>query len=323
MVKTLSTAPGLAAFEFAPGDRWGFAALEAEDRVVILDASTDRVAQSVDVGRGPFQFAFTQDFAYVRCLETPDIYLLNLVQLNKGEAPPTTRVTFGSAAPGVGARASTADMITPTGEWNTVVAVSPSEKVAHYYMEGMVGPMGSYSTYGRTPRAVRVVDRTLREIDRGVYAGKFKVPAPGVYRVGFLLDSPVVYHCFDFEAAPDPARVHPLRAGPLRAELRSAEVMEPGKPYTLRFALLEGKTEKPLPGVADVLVTFLRPPGWQAQGVARPLEDGTYEVGVTPDRVGNYQVFFLIPSRGMETPDMPFLGLKARAGAGASPEGRP
>ena len=41
--------------------------------------------------------------------------------------------------------------------------------MVYYYKEGMAAPMGSFSNYGRRPRAVRVVDRSLREQSPGIY----------------------------------------------------------------------------------------------------------------------------------------------------------
>jgi hypothetical protein len=43
-------------------------------------------------------------------------------------------------------------------------------------MEGMNAPMGNYKTYGHQARAVTVVDRSLKEVEPGVYAGKVRIP---------------------------------------------------------------------------------------------------------------------------------------------------
>ena len=38
----------------------------------------------------------------------------------------------------------------------------------YYYSEGMAAPMGNFQNYRRVPRAVKVVDRSLREEARGL-----------------------------------------------------------------------------------------------------------------------------------------------------------
>src|SRR5687768_17680227 len=49
--------------------------------------------------------------------------------------------------------------------------------------EGMAAPMGNFQNYRRIPRAVKVVDRSLREESLGVYSTTARVPKEGVYNV--------------------------------------------------------------------------------------------------------------------------------------------
>src|SRR5258708_30164123 len=72
----------------------------------------------------------------------------------------------------------------------------------------MAAPMGSFSNYSRKPRAVQVVDKSLKQQSPGVFQTTVKMPRAGQYRVAFLLDSPRVVQCFDpIEVEPNAALV--------------------------------------------------------------------------------------------------------------------
>jgi YVTN family beta-propeller protein len=311
----VETAPGLTALRFAPGGRWGFVANGSRNEVYILDASSGSLAHTVGVGDRPQSFAFTTTFAYVRCSGTAEVTLIQLSDLANHAAFSRRAVSFGTRAPGDFAFLA-ADALSPTGEWDTMLIASPAEGLVYYYMEGMVAPMGSFPTYGRVPRAVRVVDRSLKEVEKGVYAAKFRVPLDGKYEVAMVIDSPWVYDCFEFSAAVDPGLASARAALPPKLEFLTRERRFPaGQPLRLRFTLLQQPGGEPLSGVSDVVVLAAEVPGrWQSRQFATPLAAGSYEAIVSPDRPGRYSVFIKIPSRRLEFNEFPTLFLEVTAG---------
>ena len=60
------------------------------------------------------------------------------------------------------AEISIADSIMPSGQHAAVYIVNQAVGTIHYYMEGMAASMGAFRNYGREPRALEVVDRSLR-----------------------------------------------------------------------------------------------------------------------------------------------------------------
>jgi hypothetical protein len=313
VVQTLRTEPGLLAFRFDPSGRWGFAANGRLDRVEVVDASAGAIVRSVEVGSRPHQFAFTDTYAYVRHLGTAEVTLIPLNGLGVQGALATKNVPVGTSAPGDYAYPAAADAIAPTGEWTAVVASNPGDLTVYYYMEGMIAPMGSYSTYGRIPRAVGVVDRSVRETEKGVYSAKIRVPAEGDYNVAFLIDSPTVYHCFDFSAEPDPLKVAENERQPVQLQYLNEDWNIPvGKPFPLRFALRRSGSEEPIDGLQDVVVLATRPPGnWQHREPAKPLGEGRYEVSLMADQPGVYYVSVGIPSLGLDFTKLPYISLRA------------
>src|SRR3569623_2663098 len=66
--------------------------------------------------------------------------------------------------------ASLADSIVAAPDGPAVLVANPGERMIYLYKEGMAAPAGGFSTYGRAPRAVLVVDHGQRESARGTYA---------------------------------------------------------------------------------------------------------------------------------------------------------
>ena len=49
-----------------------------------------------------------------------------------------------------------------------MLVANPADKMIYYYTEGMAAPMGSFQNYRRDPKALLVLDNSLREGVRGV-----------------------------------------------------------------------------------------------------------------------------------------------------------
>jgi DNA-binding beta-propeller fold protein YncE len=310
----LATGAGLEAFRLDPTGRWGLVANAVENRVDVLDISSGALAHRLEVAGRPHQFAFTDTYAYVRHLDTAEVTLIPLAQLSLKARPGLQTVSFGSRAPGEYPYPASADAISPTGEWTAVVSANPADKMVYYYMEGMVAPMGSYTTYGRSPRAVGVVDRSVRETEKGVYAAKFRVPGAGDYNVAFLMDTPFIDHCFAFSA--EPGLVAARLSGSVELEFVVAERrVAAGGPLAVRFVLTDGGSGEPLSGLEDVTVLATRPPGnWQERRAARSLGAGLYEASVTADEPGSYYVSVGIPSLGLDFTELPYVTFLAVEG---------
>jgi YVTN family beta-propeller protein len=311
LVTSIAAKPGLRTVRFAPGGRYGFAANAAESVVYIFDASTNRLIHTIAVGKNPDQVAFTGAFAYVRSAGTEEV---SIVRLNTiGKEPDVTKFPGGQLAPESAPDfAAATDAIFPAPEGNAVLVANAADKQIYYYSEGMAAPMGNFQNYRRVPRAVRVVDRSLREGPAGVYTTGIKLPKSGRYDVAFLLDSPRVIHCFEAEAAPNPA-LREERRTPLRIEyLNEARQLRVGEPFKLRFRLIDTATGRPKDGLKDARVLFFLAPGiWQTRSFAQSIGEGVYELTLTPPEEGAYMVFVESPSQGVVFRQLPFLSLQA------------
>ena len=314
--------PGIKNVYFAPGGRWGFAPNAKENVVHVFDASTNRIAQTISVEKGPDQVTFTDTFAYVRSSGSTEVSMIRLSTLNA--ETDVVKFPAGQSAPEeAAADVSVADVMVPAPEGNSVLIANPADGIIYYYAEGMAAPMGSFQNYRRSPRAVMVVDRSLREVTSGVYTTTTKLPKSGIYDVAFLLDSPRVTHCFSAEAKPNPEIAHEKKVAVRIEYLNKDKQLRVGEDYKLRFKLVDTATAKAKSDVNDVRVlTMLSSATWQKRDFARSVGDGVYELDIKVPQTGLYLIFVESRSQGVSFRQLPYLTLQTTAATATNNPGK-
>jgi len=314
--------PGIKNVYFAPGGRWGFAPNAKENVVHIFDASTNRLAQTISVDKGPDQITFTDTFAYVRSAGAIEVSMIRLSTLSA--QPDVAKFPAGQNAPEeASVDMSAADVMVPAPEGNSVLIANPADDIIYYYQEGMAAPMGSFQNYRRSPRAVMVVDRSLRESTSGVYTTTTKLPKSGIYDVAFLLDSPRVTHCFSAEAKPNPEIAHEKKVAVRIEYLNKEKQLRVGEDYKLRFKLVDNATSKVKSDVNDVRVlTMLSSATWQKRDFARSIGDGVYELDIKVPQTGTYLIFVESRSQGVSFRQLPYLTLQTTAATATNNPGK-
>jgi YVTN family beta-propeller protein len=301
--------PGIKNVRFAPGGRWGFVPNAKENVVYVLDSSTNRIAQTISVDKGPDQVTFTDTFAYVRSTGSTEVSMIRLSTLT-GQ-PDIAKFPGGQTAPEEAAVESSADVMAPAPEGGSVLVANPADGIIYYYSEGMAAPMGSFQNYRRKPRAVMVVDRSLREVTTGVYTTTTKLPKSGIYDVAFLLDSPRITHCFSAEAKPNPEVAHEKKVAIRIEYLNKEKQLRVAENYKLRFKLVDTTTSRAKNDVNDVRVlTMLSSGAWQKRDFARSVGDGVYELDINVPQTGVYLVFVESRSQGVSFRQLPYLTLQ-------------
>lgn len=306
----MKTKPGARSVRFAPGGRYGFVLNTKESTVSIFDAASNRILHEVVTGKSPDQIMFSETFAFVRSLETENVEMLRLGTI--GKEVDVTEFPGGQGLPGKGSAPIRADSIVLAPEGNAVIVANPVDKVLYYYSEGMAAPMGNFQNYRREPLAVLIVDRSLREIQPGVYSTTIKLPASGRYDVAFLNDSPRVAHCFEIGAEVNPS----LKETPQVALSIEHQVKErkfsAKEEFVFRFKLIDTATGDPKSDLKDVRVlTFLSPGVWQRRDIAKSIGDGVYELKINVPEAGVYMLFVESTSMGVRFIDLPYLMLHA------------
>jgi YVTN family beta-propeller protein len=313
LLAKIAAKPGIKTVRFSPDGRWGFVANTSTSVVYIFDASTNQLVNEQPVGEAPDQFAFSDTFAYVRSLGSDQVSAIRLS--TAGNQLDVVKFPGGQLAPGASkAFAASADAFVPAPEPGAVLFANPADKMIYYYSEGMAAPMGNFQNYRRVPRAVKVVDRSLREEASGVYSTTARLPKEGVYNVSLLLDSPRVVHCFEAVAKSNPAIKSEQKTALQIQYLNKDLSLIAGEAYKLRFRLTDTETKQPKSVLKDVgVLTFLPPGTWQQRQIAKPLGDGVYEITLNVPETGVYLVFVESPSQRVEYRQLPYVTLHASA----------
>jgi YVTN family beta-propeller protein len=306
----ITAEPGLSEIQIPADGRFGFVINQAKSRLYVFDLSSNRLVHTVPIGPDSDQITFTKQFAYVRSTGSEFVTMLKIADLGKEAA--LSRFPAGQDAPKKSPATSLANAIVPAPEEGSVLVANPADKMIYYYTEGMAAPMGSFQNYRRDPKAILVLDNSLRETEPGSYSITVRLPVAGEYDVPFLLDSPRVVNCFHLSVAENPALPKPAGL-PIRIEPVANEAnVSVGQRYTLRFKVVDAITHQPRADLADVgVLVFLAPGIWQQREIAKPVGGGIYEMNFVPPEAGVYYVFFQCPSLGIHYNQLTPLTLQA------------
>jgi YVTN family beta-propeller protein len=298
VTKRIAAKPGLNSIQFAPGGRWGFATNGRENVVSIVDSSTASIAMTArDVGAGPDQVAFTDDFAYVRASGADQVKMIRLADLGRDKEPNFASFTGGQIPPGAARTVSFAAAIVAAPEPKAVLVANPADRLVYFYNEGMAAPMGSFSAQRRSPKAVLVLDRSLRESAPNVFTIRTRVAEAGTYDVAFFLNEPRVVHCFELAVAANPKAPRRLERTVKIEPLLDRAPIHAGGVIDVKFRLSDGSTSELHRNVRDVrALTFLAPGIRQQRIAATPDAEGLYHVQVPVPESGVYYVFLESPS---------------------------
>ncbi len=291
--------PGLRSVRISPDGRYGFALNTAKNQVYVFDLSSNRVVHKIPTGEAADQITFSSQFAYVRSAGSEFVSMIRLADLAKEAA--VTKFPAGQKAPAESRATSIADAIVLAPDDGSVLVANPADKMIYYYTEGMAAPMGSFQNYKRDPRALLVVDNSLRERERGVYTSTVRLNSAGHYDVAFLLDSPRVVNCFELTIAENPALPKTLETAIKIDPVVKEALARVGEPFNIRFRLLDSKTGNPKLNLDDVRVlVFLAPGIWQQRDLAKSVGEGVYETSFVPPNPGVYYVFVQSASLGLD-----------------------
>jgi YVTN family beta-propeller protein len=303
--------PGLGPLRVSPDGRFVLALNPQEDLVHVIDAATRERVQDIRIAGQPFQITFTSAYAYVRSMHSERVSMINLSTLGKGKQASVQSFAAGAQAPATVGAVAIADSVAAAAGEGTVFVVNPADGTTYYYMEGMNATSSNYRVYGSSPRAVTVVDRSLKEVEPGVYAGRVRLPVAGKYDVAFMLQSPQVLHCFSAEAAENPAVARERE--PLKLAFQTTQRrFKVGETASIRFRLSDPATDDARPGIADVnVMTFLAPGRMRSVVPATDLGDGLYEARIALPMAGAWYVHVGVPGLKIGYERMGFFSLQA------------
>ena len=294
---TIAGPAGISALRFAPGERFLVATSPQTGEIVVVDTATDRIVQRFEVAGEPDAIGFSDRVMFVRrrASEFVDAFPLDQIGV-EGRKPSAVSVGVGQLALGAVSAPVRADVMAAVPGGDGIVIANPGERIIYYYREGMAAPSESFSTYGREPRAVTILDRRLREVEPGVYRTIAQLPRAGSYDVVFYTETPRTVQCFETRIDPDAASDEVART-PLVTDLALNGTPRAGQPLAVQFRLVDPQTGLPVSSVRDARVVSFAIPGQNAgRSPAQPLGGGAYRADISVPVAGNYYVFVEAPS---------------------------
>jgi len=292
VVARLQAAPGLSQVRVTPDGLYALAVSPTANRLFVVDAAANRIVQNGEMEGGPDQIGFSDELAYVRHRDSETILTVPLPALGV-EGQPIQVIDFpgGTHPAGEDNGIAAAGMAQAPGAPAMLIA-NANDGAIHYYKEGMAAPMGTFQNYGRRPLAVRVVDRSLQEIEPGVYETGIRLRRPGRYELAFYLDTPSIVHCFPLDVAADPELAAKRRPKVAVRPLTRPRTLTVGEPVDLRFRVTDSAEGDGVAGLEGFQVlTVLAPGRWHRREPAVDEGDGVYRLTFTPQQRGVYYVY--------------------------------
>ncbi|MGF6207756.1 YncE family protein [Pseudomonas frederiksbergensis] len=312
--RVIKLSQGLGPMGFSADGRFGVVLNTLENRAEIIDAANDSQIHSIDVSAEPYQVVFTKAYAYVRGLASAKVTMINLASLGEGRTPISQGFEAGPQAPRLAGDLPLASSLAVSRDDNAVFVVNPVDNTTYFYAEGMNAPMSGYPNRGQVARAAMVIDRSLREVEPGLYSARIKLPMAGRFDVAFLLNQPNIIHCFTALVEPD-QNLAQHRGAPTVEFLLDKSTADLGNPYVVRFRIVEGKQRTQRSGVKDVQVRYFRAPTSRAQEVAAlEVGNGVYEAPVTLDQSGAWYLHVRAASLGASFDDKTFASVRVLPG---------
>lgn len=297
LLATTKAEPGLGQIKFPPNGQFGFVVNSKKNLLHVIDSASNRIVRTGDMEKEPFQISFSDRLAYIRHRQTATVLMVPLDGIG-ASGKPLSVVDFdgGQTAPGKERYPSLAACIVQAPGMSAVLVANEQDKAVYYYEEGMAAAKGEFSNYGRLPRAVLPVDRTLRErSEPGVYETVLRLGEAGNYEVVFALSSPRIVTGFQLDVQPNPEIERQRKTGKLVALAGMKDrVVKVGQPVGIDFKIADELTKAPKTKLENLTVlAYLAPGVWQKRLTPQETAEGIYSVAFNPPRPGIYYVQLL------------------------------
>ncbi|WP_103068964.1 YncE family protein [Aquimarina sediminis] len=318
VIEEINGKKGIDKITFAPDGRLGFVLNPLANTISIIDSATNRIIQSADVDEQPDEVSFSDELAYVRHLGSEIIWMIPLDVIGKeGAEIPLIDFTGGQNPPALGAAKNGASGIIQAPGANAVLVSNYLDKSIYYYSEGMAAPSGHFSTYGKHPKAVQVIDKSIEETAPGVYQTTAQLRTPGDYEISLFLDVPSFMECFAVNVLPNKEKEKKRLKeilGPISIHyLSSNNHAKVGTDVPVKFELLDVKTSKQVSELKDVKIMTMNSAGRGYHSIAVKESEikGVYKTNLKFEEEGLHYIYVECLSRGLTFNNPQFMALYA------------
>jgi len=309
---------GINKIEFTPNGRLAFIANPKDNTILILDSASNTIIQQADVEDHPDEISFSDELAYIRHLKSDTVWMIPLDIIGK-EGGEVSLIDFsgGQNPPSLGSEACGAKGIVQAPGANAVLVSNYLDNSIYYYTEGMAAPSGQFSTYGKRPKAVLAVDKSIEEVSLGTYETTAKLRSFGDYDISLFLDTPSFMECFPITILADEEKEKERltkRIGPLAIKyLTPQKLTTVGEEITITFELIDSRTMETVTGLNDVRLMTMNSFGkGNSKIIVKETKiKGTYSTRLKLEYEGVHYAYVECSSKGLSFNNPQFLVLYA------------
>jgi hypothetical protein len=209
---SMALKPGVGPLRLSPDRTLLFALNPGEHQVYVIDTQQNRLLQSVTISGRPYDVIFSEQFAYIRTLDSEQAALLSLSELNKPGKVSPKYIPVGANKMSASGDLPIASSMTPAMGESGAFFAAPAERTVYHYMEGMNAPDSGIRTYGHVPMATLLARRGLRQVNPGLYEATFRLPSAGRMVLALASENPRFMECIGIQVKAD--QPLPQQAGP-------------------------------------------------------------------------------------------------------------
>jgi len=238
VVDKIQLQAGLGPIKPDPDGRFMLVVNPSQHWLHVFDTASGQEKHRITISGQPYDVLFSEQYAYVRTLQSELVGLLALSSLD-GNEPVLKLVPAGAKSLSEASNLLRASSMALTLDRSGAFFANPAERSLHYYMEGMNAPSSSLRTYGHVPMAAMVVQRGLREVKPGQYSAVITLPAAGNIVLALASEAPVVRECLGLKIGTSKQMVADT-AVPVRWINDSVQTAAAGNPVHFRLEIGDG-----------------------------------------------------------------------------------
>lgn len=250
-----------------------------------IDLATASVLQREAVDAPVSNIAFSPAFAYLHGASAAQATLLSLPDLRQARAR-AVRVATGAVPAPMGrvvGPVRDALLMQPLPQGTGMYVANPLDGQIYQYAEGMMAPVGSFSNYRRSPRALLLLADGLQASGPGDYRATLRPPKGGAYELVLSGVQPRFAACEPVQLPAVAEDTPGERTPTVRVQLAAVSTGTLPGSMRVRVRLVDAQGQPIQPPWPDLtLLAFDRRSGWQARRPMRTDTTGIFEVQLEP-----------------------------------------